>query len=191
MAQHRVRDELTGVLVFIGLIWSVFLIDWVTPFNLNVFGVRPRTLIGVTGIPLMPFLHADLGHLLSNTVPLFVLLSLLAGSRAESGVIVLFIVFAGGALLWIFGRPAIHVGASGLVFGLIAFLLVSGFLEWRIGPLAISVLVGVVFGGTLLTGIVPDLGSHVSWEAHLCGAISGVSAAVLLARKKREAIEVQ
>jgi membrane associated rhomboid family serine protease len=73
-----------------------------------------------------------------------------------------------------------HVGASGLIYGLIAFLLVSGFLERRIVPLVISIVVGFLYGGTLLAGIVPDLGSHVSWEGHLLGAVAGGLVAGLL-----------
>ena len=135
------------------------------------------------GVPLMPFLHADLKHLLSNTVPLTILLLLLAGSKANSWTIVAFIVFMSGAMLWLFGRPATHVGASGLIFGLIAFLLASGILERRIVPLVISIVVGFLYGGTLLSGIVPDLGSHISWEGHLFGAIAGGLAAGLMTKR--------
>ena len=183
MVKHEVREELRGVLVFVCIVWCVFLIGLVLPFRINSLGVIPRSLTGLVGIPLMPFLHADLGHLLSNTVPLTILLVLLAGSKANSWTIVAVIVFLGGALLWVFGRPAIHVGASGLVFGLISFLIVSGFLEWRVGPLVMSFAVGFVYGGTLLSGIVPDFGSHVSWEGHLFGAIAGGLAAVLMTRR--------
>jgi membrane associated rhomboid family serine protease len=173
MVKHSVREELRGVLVFIGVVWCVFVAGLVLPFNINSLGVTPRSPGGVLGIPLMPFLHANLNHLLSNTVPLAVLLILLAGSKAKSWVIVIDIVLLGGALLWLFGRPATHVGASCLIYGLIAFLLVSGFLERRPVPVVISMIVAFLYGGTLLSGIVPDLGSNVSWEGHLFGVIAG------------------
>lgn len=177
MAKHSVVEEARGVLVFVGVVGFVFVLGLVLPFNINSFGVTPRSLVGMIGVPLMPFLHADLKHLLSNSVPLTILLLLLAGSKANSWAIVARIVLLGGALLWLFGRPATHVGASGLIYGLIAFLLVSGFLERRAVPLAIAVLVGFLYGGTLLSGIVPALGSHVSWEGHLFGAVAGGLAA--------------
>ena len=186
MVKHEVREELGGVLIFVAIIWGVFLVGLILPFSINAWGVTPRSLGGLVGVPLMPFLHADFAHLLSNTLPLTILLLLLAGSRANSGAIVILIVLIGGAMLWLFGRPATHVGASGLIFGLIAFLIASGFLEWRMVPLLIAVLVGFFYGGTLLTGIIPNLDSRVSWDGHLFGAIAGGLAAVLIARQNKE-----
>jgi membrane associated rhomboid family serine protease len=187
MVKHKVREELTGVLIFVAVIWCVFLVGLVLPFSLSSWGLTPRSLFGLVGIPLMPFLHADFAHLLSNTVPLTILLLLLAGSRANSWAIVMLIVLIGGAMLWVFGRSATHVGASGLVFGLIVFLIASGLLEGRAIPLLISILVGFLYGGTLLGGILPDLGSRVSWEGHLFGAIAGGLAAVMITRQGKPA----
>src|SRR5208283_5189650 len=124
-AQHTVREELYGIVAFIGAIWGVFAVSQFLPI-VDSFGVVPRTLVGLVGIPAMPFLHANLGHILSNTFPLFILLMLLAGSRAQSWEIVVDIVLLGGALLWLCGRPDDHIGASGLIFGLISFLILSG-----------------------------------------------------------------
>jgi membrane associated rhomboid family serine protease len=185
MVEHSVREELRGVLVLIGIIWCAFLVGLVLPYNVNSLGVTPRSAEGLIGIPLMPFLHANWNHLLSNSVPLLVLLLLLAGSKANYWVIVIEIVLLGGGLLWLFGRPATHVGASCLIYGLIAFLLVSGFLERRPVPLLISVIVGFLYGGTLLSGIIPEFGSQVSWEGHLCGLIAGALVAGLLTKRRR------
>jgi membrane associated rhomboid family serine protease len=158
----------------------------VMPFRINSFGVTPRSLVGLVGIPLMPFLHADLKHLMSNTFPLTVLLLLLAGSKAKSWAIVTYIILLGGAMLWLFGRSVTHVGASGLIYGLIAFLLVSGLLERRIVPLVIAVVVGFLYGGTLLSGIVPSLRSHISWEGHLFSAVAGGLVAGLLTKQSKQ-----
>src|SRR3954453_6415153 len=103
MAKHSVR-ELYGVLAFVSLIWCVFIVGHVLPFRLESFGITPRTIRGLAGIPAAPFLHENLAHLISNTVPLTVLLILLAGSKAQSWAIVASIVLLGGALLWTFGR---------------------------------------------------------------------------------------
>src|SRR5580704_3516541 len=150
-ASHSIRQELCGIVAFIGVIWLVFVVSRFIP-SLDYYGVVPRTLDGLVGIPAAPFLHANLHHIVSNTFPLFILLVLLAGSKARSWEVVADIVLLGGLLLWIFGRSAIHIGASGLIFGLIAFLILSGFLEKRLVPLAIAVIVGFLYGGMLISG---------------------------------------
>ncbi len=183
-ASHRIREELYGILVFIGLIWAVFLASLAFP-SLDSLGVTPRTLEGLVGILAMPFLHANLHHLLSNTVPLFILLALLAGSKARSWQIVVEVVLLGGLLLWLFGRHADHIGASGLIFGLIAFLIVSGFLEKRPVPLLVAVIVGFLYGGSLVTGVLPRLGSTISWDGHLWGAVAGGIVAYGLTREPK------
>ena len=187
MAKHTVREELSGVIAFVGVIWCVFFISHILPFQLESFGITPRTLRGLVGIPAAPFLHANLRHLISNTIPLTVLLLLLAGSKAQSWVVVTYILFLSGALLWLFGRTATHLGASSLVYGLIAYLFVSGICERRIVPMIISLIVGFLYGGTLASGILPRWGSHISWEGHLFGAIAGAAIAYLLTKDRHTA----
>ena len=177
MAIHSVREELRGVLVFVGVVWCVFGLAAFLPFNINSFGVAPRSLRGLVGIPLIPFLHADLKHLLSNTIPLVVLLVLLAGSNARSWAVVAYIVLVGGGLLWLFGRPVIHIGASGLGDGVIAFLRVSGIIERSFSPLRVAGEVAAPYGRTLGTGVLPHAAARVSWEGHLYGAVAGGLAA--------------
>jgi membrane associated rhomboid family serine protease len=180
-SSHTIREEISSIVIFVGAIWAVFLLSWAFP-ALDHYGVVPRRMIGLVGIPAMPFLHANLHHLISNTIPLVVLLILLAGSRAESWEVVAVIALLGGFLLWVFGRPAVHIGASGLISGLTAFLILSGFLEQRIVPLLIAVLVGFLYGGSLILGLIPRFGSNISWDGHLCGAIAGGIAAYALTR---------
>ena len=129
----------------------------------------------------MPFLHVDWQHIVSNTAPLLVTLLLLAGSRANTGMIVILIVLLSGVLLWIFGREARHMGASALVFGLIGFHLTCGVLERRLVSLLIAACVGIIYGTTLLQGIVP-FQRGVSWEGHLLGALAGALVALSVAR---------
>jgi len=181
--QHTIQQEIKGILAFTAVIWVVFVLEFVLPFDLLSYGVIPRTTTGLVGIPAMPFLHANLQHLVSNTLPLLVLLLLLAGSKASSWRVVVGVILGGGLLLWLFGRPASHVGASGLIFGLMAFLMLSGWLERRFVPLAISVGVTFLYGGSLLSGVVPKFGSQVSWDGHLSGAIAGGVLAWLMTRE--------
>lgn len=174
-AIHSIKEELFGVLFFVGLIWVVFWGDFVLPIvNLNeTFAIFPRRLSGLPGILTMTFLHGNIRHLMSNTLPLIVLLTLLAGSRARSWLIVLCIMFTGGSLLWVFGRGRPHVGASMLVFGLVTFLISSAFIERRVIPMIVAVIVGLLYGTNLIFGILPT-SQYVSWDGHLSGAFAGV-----------------
>ena len=105
---------------------------------------------------------------------------LLAGSRTRTWESVIEISLLGGGLLWLFGRSAgnqVHVGASILIYGLIAFLLVAGFREKRLIPLGVAILVGFLYGTTLLGGVLPTFDSRISWDGHLCGALAGAAIA--------------
>jgi membrane associated rhomboid family serine protease len=187
--QHTIQQEIKGVTAFVVIIWAVFLLRFILPFDPNSFGLVPRTLPGLMGIPAMPFLHASFQHLISNTLSLFILLVLLAGSRADSWKVVVEIVLLGGVLLWLFGRPANHVGASGLIFGLIAFLIFSGLLERRFVPLVISVGVIFFYGGSLLLGVMPRLRSSISWDGHLFSAVAGGIIAYLMTSNSKPQAE--
>ena len=191
--QHRIKEELHFVLVFVGLVWFVFLVHWliaerVISGGLNSWGLAPRDPGHLVGILTMPFLHGGWSHLIGNTLPLTVLLCLLAGSRANTLIVVPTVTLAGGLLLWCFGRATgsdgaalVHVGASGLIYGLMTFLIVGGFREQRVRELLIAILVGVLYGGTLLTGVIPaGVAKGVSWDGHLAGATGGVIAAFVL-----------
>ncbi len=166
--------------MFIMAIWIGFALELILP--LERFGLIPRRGAGLDGIFLMPFLHGSLQHIISNTVPLFVLMLLLAGSRANSWVIVTSITLLSGLLLWLFGRPMIHIGASGLIFGLITFLIFSGLFEKRISSIVISILVGFLYGGSLFAGVIPGQ-TGISWDGHFCGAVAGIIIAWLVTRK--------
>lgn len=171
--RHRVTEELRGIGLLVASIWGAFLVTLLIPATRD-FGLVPRSPSGLLGIVSMPWLHASWGHLLGNTFPLIALLMLLAGSRADSWKVVVAIILGGGGLLWLFGRGHNHIGASGLVFGLIGYLIGSGIFERRVVPLLVAGLVAFLFGGTLLSGVLPTAGAGVSWEGHMFGAVAGV-----------------
>ena len=176
---HSIKRDLLGMGLFIAAIWAVFALDYFLP--LETLGLVPRTFRGLTGIVAMPFLHGDFKHLLGNSIPLAVTVMLLAGSRANSRLIVLMIALLCGAGLWLFGRTALHIGASGLVFGLIAFHVFAGVFEKRLQSVIIACIVGLLYASTLLKGVIP-FQNGVSWEGHLIGAFSGVLVALLVSR---------
>ena len=183
---HSIGRDIGGTLAFVGTIWIVFAFDVFLP--LEQLGLVPRSGRGLVGIVAMPFLHGSVAHLMSNTVPLLVTLLLLAGSRANSVGIVLGIALLGGAGLWLFGRTALHIGASGLVFGLVAFHIFAGVFERRARSIGIALVVGALYATTLLQGVLPNQ-RGVSWDGHLIGALAGVVVAFVTAgRLRRETV---
>ncbi|WPD23251.1 MAG: rhomboid family intramembrane serine protease [Candidatus Electrothrix scaldis] len=164
-------------------IWAIYLLDLILPIRLNAYGIVPRTTGGLLGIPLTNFLHANLRHLISNTVPLFVLSLLLTlFYRKIFFDVIIIIIGCGGSLVWLFARSANHIGASMLIYGLAAFLISYGLLKRELVPVIISVLVALVYGLGMLGGMLPFHG-FISWEGHLFGAVGGVVAARLLRKR--------
>lgn len=165
----------------LAVMWVVEIINGFIGHRLSLWGILPRTTPGLIGIPLSPFLHGSFNHVLSNTIPFLVLGGLggLRGGQKLVG-ISLFIIVAGGAGVWLLGRPAVHVGASGLVFGYFGYLVANGWFDRR--PLSILAAIAViVVYGSLVFGVIPTTG-FVSWEAHLFGLLAGVLAARLTRR---------
>jgi membrane associated rhomboid family serine protease len=175
------------VIAMAGVMWVSEIIDQVSNLNLDQYGIEPREAEGLVGIVAAPFLHADFGHLIGNTVPFILLGIAIAFSGlarvAESTVI---IGLVGGFGVWLFaGANTDHIGASGIVFGYAGYLMARFFFSRNVVHLALGVLVVAIYGGTLLFGLVPTDG--ISWQGHLFGAVGGVVAAWLLdSRKQRE-----
>ncbi len=159
---------------------SATLVLWLTKFlelstnsNFVQGGVFPRAWYGLSGIVTSPLIHADFGHLISNSVPIFLLLfALIYYYRKYAYRILWMIYFFSGVCVWLFGREAWHIGASGVVYGLAAFHLTSGLLRNDVRLLTISVVVVFLYGG-MVWGLFP-IHPDVSWESHVYGAISGV-----------------
>jgi membrane associated rhomboid family serine protease len=162
----------------VGLIAAMvagYLISWIPGFDPNVYGLVPRTFGGLVGIATMPFLHAGLGHLLANLSSLVVLLGFLLVFHSNKAFeVVLEVILLGGILLWLFGRSALHVGASGLVYGLAGYLIAVGFAQKRFLELIASVIVAFLYGTSLVWGLLP-IRPGISWDGHLAGLIAGIA----------------
>ncbi|MCA2241150.1 rhomboid family intramembrane serine protease [Mycobacterium sp. WUMAC-067] len=183
------------ILTFVVLLYLVELIDQMSRHSLDANGIRPLEVDGLWGIVFSPLLHASWEHLMANTVPLLVLgfLMTLAGlSRFVWATAIVWIL--GGFGTWLIGDvgsscgPTDHIGASGLIFGWLAFLLVFGIFVRRVSSIIIGLVVMFAYGGVLF-GAMPVLGvcGGVSWQGHLCGAIAGVVAAYWLSAPERKA----
>ncbi|WP_427133285.1 rhomboid family intramembrane serine protease [Pseudarthrobacter sp. S9] len=181
----RARRGLLVVGSFVVLLYLIEIVNTLMLHSLNgVFGLRPRRLDGILDILTFPLLHANLAHLISNTLPLMIFGFLVFLSGLRVFVTALASSWLGsGAVVWLIGGFNITVGASGLVFGLFAFLLVRGFFNRNWWQILLSVVLFMAYGG-ILFGILPTVASFVSWQAHLGGAIGGVLAALLLSTRR-------
>jgi membrane associated rhomboid family serine protease len=175
---NKSLESIKAILFFIGLIWGMHFLSFIIP--LQKYGVIPRVFPrGLFGILLGPLVHANFGHLLANSVGLLSFGPLIALFESKHFYKVFFVVyFLHGLLIWCFARGGSHIGASGLIFGLFGYLLSIGFFKKRIKYIFISAMVLIGYGG-MITGVLPT-GSHVSWEGHLFGLLSGVLMAKLL-----------
>lgn len=167
-------DRARPIVIVIALIWAIFLLDLVLP--LEKLGLVPRSFFGLAGIVTMPFLHGNFAHLLSNTLPLIVLLGLMVVSRPRPWSTMILLTLLSGVALWLFGRPALHIGASGLIYALMGFLIAAGALERRLVPAAVALLVGLTYGVSIIGGILPGQ-KGISWEGHLFGLLAGAALA--------------
>ncbi len=184
----EIRKNLFGVLVFVGFVWAVYLINLplsMTSWDLLQFALQPRSIAGSAGILTMPFLHEGFEHLLGNTVPLAVLLFMLAMTRTNARRVLWCLIVLSGLLTWLIGLSSPVVGASTLVYALTAYLITAGLHERKLASAGTAVLIGVLYGGTLFWGLLPTAGKHVAWDAHLLGAAAGVAFATLTLRKKQ------
>ena len=164
---------------FIGVILVVEVLNGLVDHSLNAYGLVPRTTGGMVGIPLSPFLHGSFLHVQSNAVGLLALGCLaVIRSRERFPWVCLVIILIGGLGVWLIGRSATHVGASGLVFGLFGYLLFKGLLDRSILSVLVAVVVAGVFGWAMLSGVLPT-NTFVSWEGHLCGLAAGILAAII------------
>lgn len=163
-------------LIFIGGLWIVNILNWLTGSWLNVFGIYPRHLSGLVGIFISPFLHQNFNHLFFNTIPLFALgLAILARGLPIFYHVTIIIVLLSGIAVWAFGRRALHIGASGLVSGYFGYILITAYLNPSFTSLLLALVVAYYFGGIFL-GIFPQE-EKISWESHLFGFLSGIASA--------------
>ncbi len=185
-AGQRLKSQAIILGGFVAVFWILELIDWIVLDGwLDNLGVRPRTLAGLPGILVMPFLHNGFGHVLANTVP-FVILGWLVMLRrtADFFIVTAITMLVSGLGVWLFGgSSAPHVGASGLIFGYFGFLLLRAYFERTLRAIVLAVLVFIFYGG-LIWGILP-FQSGVSWQGHLFGFLGGVLAAYYLTAESR------
>lgn len=163
--------------IFVVLLWIIELLSVYFNYHPLWLGVIPRTISGIPGIFFSPFIHGNYEHLLSNTLPLLVVGSgLIYFYKEIARSVLLMIWFITGFWVWLAARQESHIGASGLIYGLVCFLFLSGILRKDTRLLAVSLLVTFLYG-SLVWGILP-VDQSISWESHLFGSIAGLFCAV-------------
>jgi membrane associated rhomboid family serine protease len=198
MEDFKIKDErdffrkkmllsmlIPGVFVFV--MWLVKIIEVLFNIDLANLGIYPLTMKGLPGIIFSPFIHADFGHLFNNSLPLFFLGTALFYFYSEIAVKVsLWTYFLTGILVWLAGREAWHIGASGLIYGLASFLFFSGIIRRYFRLVALSLLIVFLYG-SMVWGIFPNIYKDVSWESHMLGFISGIILAVVYRKEGPQA----
>ena len=164
--------------IFVFLMWLVKIVEILFETDFTGFGIYPLTARGLPGIIFSPFIHADFNHLFSNSLPLFFLSVALFYFYSEVAIkVFIWTFFLTGLLVWIAGRDAWHIGASGLVYGLASFLFFSGIIRRYFRLIALSLLIVFLYG-SMVWGLFPGVYKNVSWESHMLGFFSGVVLAV-------------
>ncbi|MGB5961143.1 MAG: rhomboid family intramembrane serine protease [Coleofasciculaceae cyanobacterium] len=179
----KTQGTILGGLV--GVMWALEIVDLALGGALNSFGIRPHSLIGLRGILFAPFLHGGFAHLIGNTIPFLILgWFVMLQETSDFFIVSAIAMLVGGLGTWLFGSAnSVHIGASGVIFGYLGFLLARGYYERNIPSILLAIIVGVFYGGAIW-GIFPgQIG--ISWQGHLFGFIGGILAARLFAKPKK------
>ncbi|MCH8515753.1 MAG: rhomboid family intramembrane serine protease [Cyclobacteriaceae bacterium] len=183
--KNSLFESMTVPLRLAVLMWLIFFFEFTYSYDFAyTFGLYPRSITGLIGIIFSPLLHGSYGHLISNTVPFLVLGTLLFWMYPRvANEVFLSIYFLTGVMVWVVARPSIHLGASGIVYGLASFLIFAGFFRRKFKLMLLSVVVLFFYGG-IFYGVLPG-SPQVSWESHLMGAVVGFWAAQNTGIKKK------
>jgi len=159
--------------------WLVKITELLFEADFSILGIYPLTLRGLPGILLSPFIHADFRHLFNNSLPLFLLsLSLFYFYSEIALKIFSLTLIITGILVWLGGREAWHIGASGVVYGLASFLFFSGIIRKYFRLVALSLVIVFLYG-QMVWGIFPGIHENISWESHMLGFVSGIVLAII------------
>ena len=181
------QDRIAGVQVVLALLaamWVLEVVDVALDHRLDQYGIEPRDADGLVGVVAAPFLHANFGHLIANTIP-FVALGIIIGLQGVARVLAVtaIVMLVSGLGTWLIAPDnSIHIGASGIVFGYATYLLARGLFNRDLIEIAIGLGVAAVWGTALVGGLLPQDG--VSWQGHFFGAVGGVLAARVFARPR-------
>ena len=172
------KANINLVLAIMGILVAIHIVNWLLKYRLNLLGIHPRQPIGIPGIVASPWLHGDFSHLFYNLVPLFFLVSfMLLYGKSNFYTLSIYIILISGSLTWLFGRRAIHVGASSVIMGYFGCLLARAYQHPSMLTILIAVLMLFYLGGLFASLLPGEKG--VSWEGHLFGFAAGIAVILL------------
>ena len=164
---------------FLAGLWIIHFLNYLSKYRLNYLGIIPRNPVGLPGIIFSPFLHSNLTHLIMNSIMLFVLSAmLLIDGRTIYFEVSAYIILISGLLIWLFGRPGLHIGASSLVMGYFGYLLINGISHPSLISIVIAFICIYYFGGMFINLFPRE--KRVSWEGHVFGFVAGVVTSFLI-----------
>ncbi len=174
----KLRSSILFSFLFVAFLWVVHVSKIIFHLDLHEFGIYPREFSGLKGIITSPFIHATWNHLVSNSIPLFVLGAMMLYSYPSLAFRVLFIsIVVTGIGVWSFARPSFHIGASGIIYSVVTFLFFSGLFRRDRSSIALALFVTFFYGG-MVWGVFPT-DEGISWESHLIGAVAGFVSAFM------------
>jgi membrane associated rhomboid family serine protease len=175
LVENTIFDNLELTLGIIGLMLIINILNYMFHRIFYIFGIVPRHIMGLPGILFSPFVHGDFNHLFFNAIPLFFLMNMVLVYGLKAFIIVsLSIIILTGILVWLFGRHAIHIGASGVIMGYFGFSVIVAFLAPSFLSIMLIILCLYYFGG-LVASLIPTGEDGVSVEGHIFGFISGIA----------------
>ena len=180
----KLKKFIAAPLIFVAAIIIAYFINAIIPIDFNQYGIRPRSIEGLMGIPLVVFLHGDLSHLFNNSVPLLILGVLLRSYGPKYFVrVTINLILLSGLLTWVFSPSALLVGASGLVFAYFSYLITKAIRDKTVLTFLIAGAVILTYGGLLFS--LGHVQAGVSWTGHACGFVSGILLAFLDPKRSR------
>ena len=173
--KQRFVNSLSIAFKMVAVLWVVHLFQVISNWDLGYMGIWPRRIFGFKGIFLAPLIHADFQHLISNSIPLFVLsTTIFFFYRRVAAPSIIMIYLLTGLSVWLLGRPVFHIGASGVVYGMVAFVFWNGIFRRNIKSIILAAIITMLYSGYFY-GILPNQ-EGISWESHLLGGVMGIFA---------------
>lgn len=181
----KIWERARGPLILLMFMWAIRIFESVTRISMGSYGILPRRFSGLKGILTAPLIHGSYSHLFNNTIPFLVAsVVIVFFYKRISGLVIALIWLITGFLVWLFAKPAYHIGASGVVYGMVSFIFWTGLFNRDRKSIVLALIMLFLYSGMFI-GILPDQ-PGISWESHLLGGLTGILVAYLFRIPREE-----